>query len=300
MLNAFTAKVNKELSQQYLSKESDIQYLSAMKTFLKDFFQTGKQSFEYKCILFGSESLLPLNIVTIMEFLSGYYSSRQACFFLKNQNKDSFYSMIQAYALNAQLFLQGQELNVFAKSYFESDIALTALFSAFFLPKTLVPVTEHLLRFLEDEKKQSLGYSRPRLGNYGRNNLLVLLGEILKHFNQIELSSSIARFYTKETTLAFRNAIKSAQAEDTGTFNNCISELLLFHINSSKSSDHTAPLHSPHWQFFPVEIIVLYFVRASCGLALQPCTFSFINQFLPFIAYPYTMQPDDPGQLFIQ
>jgi hypothetical protein len=288
----FTKKIIKELLNQYQSQEQNLPYFSDVTSFLNEYSKTGKHTFEYKCITFGAETVMTLEVVNILEWLSIYHSSKSAYLFFQNQNNDSFNLMIKSYSLHPILYLTAQKYETFVISDFEADIALAALFSSFLFPKAFLGVTKHLLKFLEDKKEKEMNRIRPTLGNYGRNNVLILLTEVLKHYNQPELAKEVDSYCTEEKEPLFRLGIQMALSKNADTFNHYIDKLYSFHIDNSKSSDHTYPFHNLIWQFFPVEILILFYIRKSTGIHLEMQDNPMINMFLPFISYPFNTQLD--------
>jgi hypothetical protein len=282
----------KELLSQYQSQEQDLPYFNDVTSFVDEYIKSGKQTFQYRCVTFGSETTLTLDIVSVLEWLSIYHSSKSAYLFYQNQSSDLYISMIRSYSLNAILYLAAQKYGKYATSTTESDVALAALFSSFAFPSAFLAVTEHLLRFLENEKQKDMSRIKPRLGNYGRDNVMILLTEVLRYEGQSELADEVDSFCTEEEEPLFRSGVQIALSKNTAEFNRYVGKLLSFHIANSKLSDHTCPFHKAIWQFFPVEVLALFHIRRSSGIDADIHEDPIVDIFLPFISYPSNHQLD--------
>ena len=257
---------------------------------INTFIKSGKDSFEYKEVIFGEEEIV---IESIELVLSSYSSEKIAESIIGFEEKPAlanYKQLLNAYYLDLLTFiLASKKLESTSLPFLDADIALIYILAISYFPEKLDLIEPCIIRGLDYRATVRNKNVRPMTGSYGRDNVLYLAYYLARE-NNSNNSEKILKYCKDNIDQPYLNALENLFSEDHTIVSEWIYELADFHLNHSKSEDLTYPFHIDHWIYFPIEIISLLLLRKQKELDNSFVAHPLLDKFLPFI---YVKTPVD-------
>ncbi|MGQ7853707.1 hypothetical protein ACUN24_05615 [Pedobacter sp. WC2501] len=247
------------------------------------FIQSGKNSFEYKEVIFGEEEIVIESIEVVLSSYSSEKIAESIIGFEEEPVLANYKQLLNAYYLDLLTFiLASKKLESTSVPFLDADIALIYIFAISYFPEKLDLIESCVIRGLDFRASVRNKNVRPMNGSYGRDNVLYLAHYLAKENNSSD-SEKMLKYCKDDIIQPYLNALENLFSEDSTIVSEWVYGLADFHINHSKSEDLTYPFHIDHWIYFPIEIISLLLLRKQKGLNNSYIAHPFLDKFLPFI-----------------
>lgn len=214
------------------------------------FIQSGKNSFEYKEVIFGEEEIVIESIELVLSSYSSEKVAESIIGFEEEPVLANYKQLLNAYYLDLLTFiLASKKLESTSVSFLDSDIALIYIFAISCFPEKLDLIEPCIIRGLDYRASVRNKNVRPMTGSYGRDNVMYLAYHLSKE-NDSNYSEKILKYCKDDTDESYLKALENLFSEDRTIVSEWVYGLADFHIKHSKSEDLTYPFHIDHWIYF--------------------------------------------------
>ncbi|GGE50186.1 hypothetical protein EV200_109153 [Pedobacter psychrotolerans] len=250
---------------------------------LNTFIQSGKDSFEYKEVVFGEEEIVIESIELVLSTYSSEKIAKSIIDFEEKPTLVNYQQLLNAYYLDLLTFiLASKKLESTSILFLDADIALIYILAVSYFPEKLDLIEPFVIRGLDFRESVRNQNVRPMNGSYGRDNVLYLAYYLAKE-NNFNYSEKILKYCKDDIDQPYVKALENLFSEDSTIVSEWVYRLADFHLNHSKSEDLTYPFHINHWIYYPIEIISLLLLRKHKGLDNSFIAHPFLDKFLRFI-----------------